>query len=579
MKKRRSLQFVLMTALLSMAQSYAQSEWTHPGSWTQLVSSSKNPTLEKDTVVLQDFDGSKYQVNYSVEGKYDYFYPKEEGIFNSSDSKAIRLYPGSVLTFDEYEFDAYNSVQLNVPYAIQHVNKGENIVFTVHRSGDDDIIDNINWQIPSDDYSLGFAETTSISGKDKHSFWTAKNYPYDLTIQITENASTPSDEGCYCLDRVYLSAKNIPTYSLFNGPGIWHLHELWSHNCPTRNRKALVQGEVILDEKAICKEIITCNANIQLIDEGCLQTSQMTVILPFPDKGKWYFVSFPFDVYPENVDSNFQLGDETTQTTAQTNNIFYVQTYDGIRRSTQNTASGNWKVVSQDEIDNDIPLFYKGKGYLVALDETAETDTLCFVSPANETLVLTSSMQIPVQADEAQKGDSGNNGWYLCGNPYPSSLSLRDIQSNSALDGNIYCYEEGEYKAYPIGSNHVLAPYAAFFVKAKRDTELQIQKTLLEESSTFRSALQRYSGEHSDPTLTALETISPKTYYQIYDKQIHFRNLPQAGSLSLFNMQGKLLGKETLPSGDSQYTLPTQSGVYLLRIQAGDWQETLKIKN
>ena len=89
--------------------------------------------------------------------------------------------------------------------------------------------------------------------------------------------------------------------------------------------------------------------------------------------------------------------------------------------------------------------------------------------------------------------------------------------------------EEGEYKAYPIGSDHVLAPYAAFFVKAKRDTELQIRKSSIDETASFRSTLQLYSGKDPNQSITSVEAIPPHVNYQLENGFIHFRDLPQAG--------------------------------------------------
>ena len=577
MERKKLLPIVLVAISCSITQSFAQSKWTHPGSWDSLVLGTDNPVV-KDTISVQDFEDLTYQTGYTVEGKHDYFYPKEEGIEKASDGKAIRLYPGSQLKLGTFFFESYSGVLLNVPYAIQHANKGENIVFSCHRQNPgENIVDDIPWKIPENDYSCGFAASQTIDGENCYSYWSVSGDPLNLTIQITES-STPSDGGYYCIDRIYISGRNREN-SLFHSPGNWHQAELWSHHYPTHNRNALIRGEVTVDAPAVCKEMVICNANIQLLEGGSLQTEKITTLLPFPEKGKWYFVSFPFDVYPEHIDSRFDLGDETTQTLEKTNNVFYVQVYDGIRRSEQNVASGNWQVIPEDAMQDDAPLFRKGQGYLVALDKTAGTDTLCFTSASNEKLTFTPTMEIAIEADQSQQGDSEHNGWFLCGNPFPSSISIQDIQSNPDLDGYIYCYESGEYKAYPIGdSEHVLAPFAAFFVKAKRNTQLRISKSSINKASSFRSALQLYSGEHSDPTITANESPVPTINYKLQGENIFLYNLPGTGRLTIFDIQGKQLHSAKLPAGNSQYSLPNADGIYLIRLNVGEWLETIKYR-
>lgn len=576
MKKKSSLPIALIAVFCLATPSHSQSDWTHPGSWNYLILGKKNPHII-DTLVIQDFEGSKYQTPYTVEGKYDYFYPKEAGIRNASEGKAIRLYPGSILKLDTFYLKDYGRLTVCVPYAIQHVNKKENIVFSSHKGGNrEDVINKLNWSIPSNDYSCNFPATFKMDAGARIPFWEEAYSPLDVIVGIQES-STPSKNGYYCIDQIFLVGE-VRTYALFHGPGNWFQQELWTEHRPTHLRNALIQGEVSIDEPAYCKELIACDANIQLIEDGSLQMKKMTTILPFPEKGKWYFVSFPFDVYPENVDSRFKWGDETTQTTSKTGNVFYVHAYDGVRRSEQNSTSGNWKLLSEKNKEEGMPLFRKGQGYLVALDEKATIDSLCFSSSSKEILQFTPSLQISVEATHSQQGKPENNGWFLCGNPLPSSLSLQDIQTNPDLDGYVYCYEEGEYKAYPLGSDHVLAPLATFFVKAKRDTELQIRKNNIDKEASFRSALQLYSGNDPNQSITSIESIKPKADCRIEGHTIYFRDLPQIGTFSIFDMQGKLIQKEVLPSGNSHYLLPQLPGIYLLQMQAGDWSESIKYR-
>ena len=105
MKTNRNYYPLALAAALQLVVnvSVAQSEWRNPEDWKTLVSNkNENPVgAVKDTIFLQGFDDEEYNIlDYTVTGKHDFFYPKDEGIRGASDSRAIRLYPGSVLSFN-----------------------------------------------------------------------------------------------------------------------------------------------------------------------------------------------------------------------------------------------------------------------------------------------------------------------------------------------------------------------------------------------------------------------------------------------------------------------------------------------
>ncbi|MCD7913817.1 MAG: hypothetical protein LUG96_00205 [Tannerellaceae bacterium] len=102
---------------------------------------------------------------------------------------------------------------------------------------------------------------------------------------------------------------------------------------------------------------------------------QMHVYKTFDEKGKWYFVSFPFDVYMDGIDKDFELKDDQPNAGG---NFLYILFYDGIKRSMQNRSTGNWEIIST--MNGNQPVFEKGKGYLIAIDEKATKNTLVFSS-------------------------------------------------------------------------------------------------------------------------------------------------------------------------------------------------------
>lgn len=109
----------------------AQSEWLSPLQWKSLVQDPQKNLIIRDTVLYQSFDSDNpLSINYTVSGKYDFFYPREEGIQGASDSRAIRLYPGSTLTIDTLIYPALKMAEIHIPFAVQQVSKGDDLYFT-----------------------------------------------------------------------------------------------------------------------------------------------------------------------------------------------------------------------------------------------------------------------------------------------------------------------------------------------------------------------------------------------------------------------------------------------------------------
>ncbi|MCC8093947.1 MAG: hypothetical protein LIP05_00405 [Tannerellaceae bacterium] len=200
--------------------------------------------------------------------------------------------------------------------------------------------------------------------------------------------------GYYCLDHVF-AFTDLPSYSLFKGKGNWEDEFLWTHLPAYRNRNALIQGEITLSSAIHCREswlhqslltirdqaALTCrelhlyDSKISIQTEGKLVVEdQMHMYKTFDEKGKWYFVSFPFDVYMDGIDKDFELKDDQPNAGG---NFLYILFYDGIKRSMQNRSTGNWEIIST--MNGNQPVFEKGKGYLIAIDEKPLKTRLSFL--------------------------------------------------------------------------------------------------------------------------------------------------------------------------------------------------------
>lgn len=272
-------------------------------------------------------------------------------------------------------------------------------------------------------------------------------------------------------------------------------------------------------------------------------------------------------------------GDASTITTEPVNNILYILTYDGKRRADNNQTSGNWKVISTDEVVPGEVLLQRGKGYLIAIDETAAYQTLTFSSPEQQQIRLTDNTSVGIEAQLLQSGSEAHNGWILCGNPYPSALSLQEILPNPALDGNIYIYNGTDYDSYPIGSNYKIPAGSAFFIKANQDTHLAFQKKDDEASSTMlRQMTLPYQGkEPENRLLTQTTKPTQRFHYAIQNGKIRITTT-SPGELTLYNALGIKIKHCHLTRGEREYALPQQPGIYFLHLISGSQTECIKIK-
>lgn len=576
MKKYLPFQAILIAIVQWVSNNpiSAQSEWFFPQQWESLVQDPQKNPIIRDTVLYQSFDSdNSLSINYSVSGQYDFFYPQEEGILGASDSRAIRLYPGSTLTIDTLIYPALKMAEIHIPFAFQHVNKEEDIYFTTYFYSGATESDARPYTVMSNDCSRYFRQVYA----GRQCFYRGRRAdPYQLQIEVTKPVS--ASNGYYCIDSLFLVG-NIEQYSLLQQSGTWHDHALWSHDYPSLRRVALIDADVQINQAAECLHLINNQKGIQIQPGGNLRTQQMTTFHTFEEKGKWYFISFPHDVYPEGIDSRFQLGDASTITTEPVNNILYILTYDGKRRADNNQTSGNWKVISTDEVVPGEVLLQRGKGYLIAIDETAAYQTLTFSSPEQQQIRLTDNTSVGIEAQLLQSGSEAHNGWILCGNPYPSALSLQEILPNPALDGNIYIYNGTDYDSYPIGSNYKIPAGSAFFIKANQDTHLAFQKKDDEASSTMlRQMTLPYQGKEPE-NLSLTQTAKPDQHfhYAILNGKIRITTT-FSGELTLYNALGIKIKHCHLTKGEREYALPQQPGIYFLHIISGSQTECIKIK-
>ena len=552
----------------------AQKEWFNPLNWAAQVNDvKKNPKI-LHKLYVQGFDeDDEGLLDYKVSGKHDFIIPKEYDIKGGSETRAIRLYPGSKLVFDVPDFGKRVTTYFEFPFAFISPKVKEDIIFISQSYINPEPRTNRPCIIHKEDRSGYFYERKTNDRKCLYKSPILN--PSRLEISIGKTTGTLN--GFYCIDSIFLFV-DIPDFSLLQKSGNWHDNSLWSHLYPKDQRKALINSDVVIDSPADCEQIITNQKEIKIVDSGNLKVGKMSVLYEFPEKGKWYFVAFPFDIYPEDLDSCFQVGDKSTVTSDKVNNILYACKYDGRRRAETNLSNGNWSVIPIEDVVSGEVLFHKGVGYLLAIDQTADKQLLTFSSSSDTELIFTPEETLSIKADELQTGSDDNNGWVLCGNPYTSALLLSDISPNLDLDGNVYLFDGENYQSYPIGSDWSIPAQSPFFVKAKRNTQLIIKKTSTENLNLLRSAGPFSKSIEPSIAVTSKEKIQLDNdlRYRIYPDFINVFSKAE-GYYYLYNLFGELMDKEKLLSGENKYILPSEHGTYLIRIVAGKDKRCIKL--
>lgn len=549
-----------------------QAQVSNPSSWESFVNSNEN-RLVSDTFRLQTFGKSEWDNwEYTVSGNASI-------VDNAS---ALKLPVGSSTVFTPYSLSKYNNAEMHTYIRAQNLTSKKKLIFQTFRAGKTESI-----IVPLDSLLQNGYQVNHITKS-----------PSLLTIQ-TGQPDNP--ETCsFILDSVYATGK-IPAYSLFSGIGNWNDTILWSHLPPLRHRSALIKGDASITTDTYCKNVAINSGSLKinpvtrfilknldlyesdasLYSEGAILLSdRITFHKTFEESGKWYFISFPFDVYPSGIDPRFEQKDATPNDGG---NYFYVQSYNGDKRASDNQSTGNWEVMPVRP-DN-VPLFEKNKGYLIALDEKATIRTLSFSSQPDdipEDFANAGVITIPLGTNMTS-GNQENYGWYLCGNPLPAPLVLSQIEKNIALDGNIYVYDGNGYKTYSLSSNYALPPFAAFFVKASSQTELKVSSdsTPTKATSIIRTNFpvnKSIAEPYSDKQSTGIKSpVAEDFHFFIKDGQLHLQNIPEAGYVRIINMMGRCVVQKKIQQGAQVIPIVNVSGMYILQIHSANYQKHHKV--
>ena len=549
----------ISTVMLSV-----RAQVSNPSTWSGFVKGSGN-TVVVDTFRMQTFSGAAGD-NWEYTGSDGVVIEKGGG---------LKIPLKGKVSFEPYTLESFQRVSAVITLSAHSIVAGDTLFVE---------LDNKNGK------NRGGAVYPQGKDKPVESVRFGSN-PYRLDFfASTLKANT---QGYFLIDSIY-AKDTIPRYSLFSGTGNWNDKSRWSHLPPFRHRRALINGDVEINSLVQCNQASLADGSLRIIDKGhfivdelflhntdisltvtgeLTVNKQITIYYTFPEKGKWYFLSFPFDVSLKGLDPRFQLKDDTFSGNG---NYLYVQTYNSDKRASSQQATGNWEVFPMPSSSENPLIFEKGKGYLVALDAVASNNTLTFsVDKENIPDNFGKGTSIPINISSSGDVDTDHSGWYLCGNPLPAPLKLSRIKPDPALDGNIYLYDGNTYKSYPIGSNYALPPLAAFFVKATAATELTITGELSAANAILLKSDFSLRSELAEPTevktqISQVEKETGKSFLK--GNTLYLDNLPYAGKVKVMDVAGRVVYYRAVSNGSSVLPLSLRSGLYIIIVETGGYR-------
>ena len=190
--------------------------------------------------------------------------------------------------------------------------------------------------------------------------------------------------------------------------------------------------------------ILQFGALSALLNKGAMSADNVVTKLNM-QSGRWYFLSFPYDVKVSDI--VYEGG-------------WVIRYYDGEARA-QGDYDNAWKNVPYDGT------LQAGMGYIW------HSESGYFEVPAvnndNKNKIFSNETQF-VQLEENISSLASDNGWNLIGNPYPCYFDTRYMSFTSPIT---VCTDGYSYSAYsPVDDSYILSPLEAFFVQCSAGNSL-----------------------------------------------------------------------------------------------------------
>jgi len=555
----------LISILFTFSTLCAQAQVILPTEWDSYVKSENNHFIT-DTFRTQTFkENISDNWAYTSEGDA------------SLHSMGLRIQLGTNIHFDKTPLSGYKDVYYKIYYALENLVVGENINMAFLREGKTEnvVLCKVNNTISYEDHDIAISRN-----------------PEKISFFVLPPASKTKN-GVYYLKSIYAFG-DIQKHSLFQGDGSWNNSAAWSHLPPARRRDALIKGDVYIDTDVQCNNISIDNGSLQIKKASSLHVNNMylynntmlsssgdlelkgtlTFTHNFSEKGKWFFISFPFDVYRDGIDAKFILKDDTTNDSG---DYLYAQEYDGEKRSSSKGTEQGWSVIPQSAGLDGSPVFEKNKGYLIAIDEQASNKTIFFSSKAGDIssdfgAKGTISIDVPIY----NNGDESHNGWVLCGNPLPAPLHISQL-NNPMLDGYVYSYDGEKYTAISFNKDYAIPPFSAFFLKAKQSVDINVNSSQITETTRSLPANIPFSFRSGEPKSSNIESSKDELSFFVKDKILYIENSSVNGHVRVFDIKGRIVYSGQISKGGSK-TIPLSnfSGIYVLELNNLNCHKTFK---
>lgn len=208
----------------------------------------------------------------------------------------------------------------------------------------------------------------------------------------------------------------------------------------------------------------------------------------------WYFLTMPFD---------FKVSDITTDNDVK----FAIRYYDGARRATNNSDTGNWKDFADDSVVE------AGTGFIIQTSQNTYINFKALTNDSRSNMFKNEELKTALVANVADGTTAAHKGWNFVGNPWQCYYNIHRMNYTAPIS----VYEDGSYTAYsPADDDLALAPSQAFFVQCPDEiTEIgfpiegrQMTSEISESSRTRSTAsgnrhlldIRVESGERGDRT-------------------------------------------------------------------------------